>query len=400
MNFDNLFLLSNGNNGIRNETTLNIQHQVGKNLLTLLKRRLAYPLYRNKFYENTPPYKFADQTIYFPEIIKKLQITRYAVTNQCKNIIYPKLKLEFNQSSVSIYKKAKILAPYGFAYSNNNHLICPPNQNYHVLFDTYPVKQCAYIKTPRKAKKLNSIFYFLGPNVLNYYHFLTDRIPSLMEFFEYAKNYDENCKIALYKDTPATFIQALLKFGVREDQYVLWNKKEDPALKVDTLVMPSSTKDIYLSSYLHNDRVKWMRGKIRPASRDNSNANLKLFVSRKDVNQTRVTNHDSLEHLLKNYGFRTVHLTSLTFDEQIELFLKASTIVGAHGAGLTNTLFCNNEASIIEISPNKFMGSYYANIAQQINANYLLYLIPENRNNRIDIDKFEKFLSNKEISND
>ena len=51
-------------------------------------------------------------------------------------------------------------------------------------------------------------------------------------------------------------------------------------------------------------------------------------------------NEDECASVLTRHGFRFVHPETLSFDEETKLFASAEIVVGLHGAGLANLLFC------------------------------------------------------------
>lgn len=66
-------------------------------------------------------------------------------------------------------------------------------------------------------------------------------------------------------------------------------------------------------------------------------------------NKRTLKNDNEVQKLLKSYGFTCVSLEDLSLDEQINLFRKAKCIVGFHGAGLANLLFCESNTIVLEI---------------------------------------------------
>ncbi len=76
----------------------------------------------------------------------------------------------------------------------------------------------------------------------------------------------------------------------------------------------------------------------------------KIFISRKDVkNNRRILNEDKIFKLFEKKGFKRYQLSDLSVRQQIILFNQAEIVVGEHGAGLTNSLFCKPGTQIIEI---------------------------------------------------
>ena len=77
---------------------------------------------------------------------------------------------------------------------------------------------------------------------------------------------------------------------------------------------------------------------------------------------------------LATFGFTPIWLEEHDFATQVALFSSAEFIVAPHGAGLTNLIWCNSSAKVLEIfSPNYVNVCFWA-IANQIEMEYF-YLI-------------------------
>lgn len=66
----------------------------------------------------------------------------------------------------------------------------------------------------------------------------------------------------------------------------------------------------------------------------------RIYVSRRDAHSRRLLNEGDVIALLERNGFEAVTLTGMNVREQIKLFASASHVIGPHGAGLGNVLFC------------------------------------------------------------
>jgi len=60
-------------------------------------------------------------------------------------------------------------------------------------------------------------------------------------------------------------------------------------------------------------------------------------------------NQQEVLQSLRPLGFKPVWLERLPLAQQIELFYRAECVIGPHGAGLTNLLFCRPGALAIEL---------------------------------------------------
>ena len=107
-----------------------------------------------------------------------------------------------------------------------------------------------------------------------------------------------------------------------------------------------------------------------------------LYVSRNESSMRRILNENDLLPGLKDMGFRIVSPGKLSLPDQIEAFRNARIILAAHGAGLTNILFCRPNTTLIEIFPEGGVhGSAFLRIASQLNFNYY-YVVGQKVENR------------------
>jgi capsular polysaccharide biosynthesis protein len=89
----------------------------------------------------------------------------------------------------------------------------------------------------------------------------------------------------------------------------------------------------------------------------------RLFISRRDSPQRRLLNEASVETLLGNFGFETIVNAELDFVEQVSLFRAAEIVVGGHGAGLANTVFCVPGTHVIELFPEYCVQPHFRSLA-------------------------------------
>ena len=120
-----------------------------------------------------------------------------------------------------------------------------------------------------------------------------------------------------------------------------------------------------------------------------------LYVTRRDARSRRIVNEEQIVKLLRRLGFEIVCPGELSFSEQIRLFAQARVIIGPHGAGLTNTVFAPQNATLIELFPENYIninGCYWAlaNICSQTYA--FLTGTSEGTDFHIDVDKLERLL--------
>jgi capsular polysaccharide biosynthesis protein len=98
------------------------------------------------------------------------------------------------------------------------------------------------------------------------------------------------------------------------------------------------------------DAITWLRAKLAAYISPADEANERLFVSRRDSSVRVLLNESEIESALADLGFKTVVLGELSVVDQIRCFSRASVIVGAHGAGLSNLIFAPAHSRVVEIT--------------------------------------------------
>jgi len=82
----------------------------------------------------------------------------------------------------------------------------------------------------------------------------------------------------------------------------------------------------------------------------------RFYIKRSDA---RLVNDDSMIELLRSMKFNIVILEELSLDAQVQLFTNADCVIGVHGAGLTNIIFCDDSTKIIEIGDRNMIHPSY-----------------------------------------
>ncbi|MEN1967123.1 glycosyltransferase family 61 protein [Lentibacillus sp. N15] len=118
-------------------------------------------------------------------------------------------------------------------------------------------------------------------------------------------------------------------------------------LKADNLILPSvpfnaGTCVKWTVEFLRDSLLPWKSQKSTPGFE-------RIYISRKDASWRKVTNETNLMKLLTRKGFKQVTLSSLTVQEQIDIFSSAKIIISPNGAGLANIMFCRPGTKIIQL---------------------------------------------------
>ncbi len=244
--------------------------------------------------------------------------------------------------------------------------------------------------TPRKLKNLNGNVLSLltgGGGNKNYSHWLFDVLPRLslcsktvdlneIDYFllpDHIKKFQietlDCLKIPKYKRLSSEkFRHIKAKKLIITDHPVVVS--ENPTK--DIMNMP-----IWIS--------KWLKVKFLKQVMKNDEKNMKkIYIDRgdnksKQLSQRFVSNEDQIKKYLLKNNFILVKLHELKFIDQVQLFYKAKCIVGLHGAGFANIVFCNPKTKIIELR-GMHSGKQYENLAKTNDLNYASITVEAKQN--------------------
>ncbi|MCT7959554.1 tetratricopeptide repeat protein [Laspinema sp. D1] len=213
-----------------------------------------------------------------------------------------------------------------------------------------------------------------------YYHWWVDILPRF-ELLNQAKIDLDSIDKFVINDYNQGFHKEVIKFlGIPEHKLI--TSVEYPHLQARQLIVPSATSSTekWLGSFIEGPPqwvCKFLQQKFLPLADSQQSAPIdKIYISRRGTRIRRFVNEYEVSTLLESYGFKTVILESLSIQEQITLLARAKMIVAPHGAGLTNTIFCQPGTQLIEIFSPRYVPDCYWIISNQVGIDYY-YLIGE-----------------------
>ena len=91
----------------------------------------------------------------------------------------------------------------------------------------------------------------------------------------------------------------------------------------------------------------------------------KVFIDRSDskLKHCKLINNNEIKRFLKSKGFKIITLSNLNFKNQISIFNNAEIIVGPHGAGFANLVFCKKNTKVIELRPKNHPNRVYERVS-------------------------------------
>jgi capsular polysaccharide biosynthesis protein len=203
---------------------------------------------------------------------------------------------------------------------------------------------------------------FVGLNRVcgNYFHILTQIIPAVAGY-EASPDFRES--VLLLSAATPTLLRGLQLTGIDLPEII----KVDAAvpLDIDDLTFSSLLSDPSLLSPFRLSVFDRMLQRVTAAHPDTACARPIIYVWRADSVARPMINEDELvERLVRAFGVQPVVLSLLSLDEQIALFRNARIVIGPHGAGLANVVFCSPATVLYELLPSHYLNPCINQLAQ------------------------------------
>ncbi len=199
--------------------------------------------------------------------------------------------------------------------------------------------------------------YFLGGND-NYYHHTIDYL-SAAYFLDDVER--ETASLLPIADCKRDWQVGVLDVFVGKRRSVL-QVRQDSLVEVERLYIPR--KCFQVEGELNVPGwFSWVRHTADALGGNTERQ--RLYVSRKNTKQRKIQDEDKFEQFLANMGFRTIITEEMGVADQIRLFRDAEVVISAHGAGLTNLIYCKTDTAILELLPeNGWKPPHFANLCK------------------------------------
>ncbi len=245
------------------------------------------------------------------------------------------------------------------------------------------------------APELDYIIPLLSKLSNNYYHWTIENLTRVVLLNACDKHFKTKYSIVIAANAPA-FIADSLKYLLQwpEDKIIKW--QDNQAASVNNCLLISypvtrneETKMIYgypLQIYKLLNGVAFSN--IQPCDKILPEY---FIISRAKAKFRMLVNESAIKAALSDYPVEIIHLESLSYVQQVQLFQKAKLVIAPHGAGLTNIVYCNGQSMIIELCPEKenySQPALFYQIARALQIRYYIYEVtPCNSSNDMIADE-------------
>ena len=288
-------------------------------------------------------------------------------TSHIDNLDIDLKKVQVGNNSYEIYycSKSSLYTDtiHDTAIIKNNKIINGPSFQLRKNFNSDCLNNSVLKKgTPRLRRRVKGKVLSLltgGGGNSNYWHWLFDVLPRIeiftkqeinlshIDFFLFP-NFDLNFQkesLDILQIDPKKRLSSINYRHFFADQITVtshpYNLLNNPNL--DSLNIPN-----WICEYL---RAKFLKKELQ-------NSKLKIFpekiyINRKDATSLRyIINLKEVENVLEKEKFSSLTLSNYSLSDQISLFYNAKKIIGLHGAGFANLIFCKPNTRVIELKSN------------------------------------------------
>lgn len=204
---------------------------------------------------------------------------------------------------------------------------------------------------------------FLIGGSRNYYHWMLDYLPRLMLAGK-GVHYLVNEARAPFQD------ECFALLGIDADRLV--GAPDGVQIACDELQAAAVP---VRNMRLDGAALAWLRGDFAAKALAGADVSTqrRLYVSRKDAALRRVVNEAEVLDALGPLGFELVIGGDLSVAEQVQLFSGADIVVAPHGAALTNLVFADPGALLVELSAaQRVQYSFFRQICQDCGHDFAL----------------------------
>jgi hypothetical protein len=196
----------------------------------------------------------------------------------------------------------------------------------------------------------------------NYYHWLTEALPRLELYAASGLSIDR--------------YYAPVRFAFQRDSLALLGVAADRILRARRNAHVAA--DRLVASRVHDGlshaKIDALQRRLTAAVGDGPTTAPRIFVRRLGHGARRIVNEAAVLAALGPLGFVPCRPERLPFADQIRLFAQAECVVGPHGAGLTNLLFCRSGTKVVEIGTPYRIWPCFREIAHHRELDYHLHL--------------------------
>ena len=210
-----------------------------------------------------------------------------------------------------------------------------------------------HLPNPKRVTGRTLVLASTGGNT--YFHWITDILPRIRLARE-AGYLPGSFDHILVNGLDQPFQEGTLEtLGIPKDKCLVFAEGES-AWQLEEAILPSLPG---VPGVVPRESVDFLR---RELAAPQSGASRRIFIGRGGAKHRNLVHEEEISRELGKKGFEKVDCGNLSVLEQARIFASADMIVGAHGAALTNLVFCRPGTKVIELFSPRYVNPCYRDL--------------------------------------
>jgi capsular polysaccharide biosynthesis protein len=164
--------------------------------------------------------------------------------------------------------------------------------------------------------------------------------------------------------------ETLALLGIEPSKVIEGDKV--PYLRARELIVPSVPLG---ASCFRPWMLDFLREKFLPKNwREMQPSGRRLYISRGLAGYRRVLNENEVVSFLTERGFEVAAMESMSVPEQAAVMAGCDVVIGPHGGGMSNLVFCTPGTKVIEIYSPELVATYFWRLSNRLDLDYYYML--------------------------
>jgi len=279
--------------------------------------------------------------------------------NTVESTIHPNFYRDLKREAPPCYvvqlKNGRAVGAQGVAISTDDYIVGDVSR---VMGNNpYEFRELYRTRLPKVTHITGHVGLVAGNGGHGFFHWLYDVFPKLSLLGSNATPLDYF--IVGYWEK--SFVQESLNFyGINERKIIPASEHthyQATDLFISSLPSNRGNPPVWIIDFLRDVMLN------RSRKRRSVTITPRIYITRRDATYRHIQNEAELERYLHGKGFKTIVLSELSLQQQVEVFSSANVIVAPHGAGLSNIAFCQKGVSLIELFSPSYVNVCYWSIS-------------------------------------
>ncbi|CAI3937096.1 Capsular polysaccharide biosynthesis protein [Commensalibacter communis] len=263
-----------------------------------------------------------------------------------------------------LFEHVVISSESGLIRTHDGRMVADTFDHAQSTLDLFKYSDPHHVAIPQPQEQLVGCWLsLLSSNQDNYYHCLVMNIGKLFQIDAHEAKMIDGVLIPYHlTDVEYRALEIGLNYVFGERAIQIKRVQWGQSFAVEKIFFPWNAVAVFFG-YTHSGVISFFRQLTLELNPLGVPLPTRFYIDRRAASNRMLHNEDELVEVLEQHGFAIIQLEHLTFDEQAHLFANADYIIGAHGAGLANMVFCKQGTKIIELMPHTLVRWCYRQIA-------------------------------------